>query len=67
MVNFQKEKKTKLTCDACENWKSLFGWECWWLTQIVYKFINEKKNFDMILGKQNEMPDKSCIGYNFLK
>ena len=65
LKDFSKEKKNKLTYDMCANLKVGKGGlykEIDDLLKIVYKFTNEKKNFDMMLGKQRGMFDKGGIG-----
>ena len=59
--DFLKEKKNKLTCDACVSLKiekPYLDDKVEDLVKIVHKFINKKKNFDMMLDKQRGMFDK---------
>ena len=64
LEDFSKEKKNKLTCYMCEGLKV----EKDGLSEKVddqlnffYKFINGKKDFDMMLDKQRGMFDKGVI------
>ena len=68
---FSKEKEVILPCDTCDSLKSenaSLNEKTLDLTNIVHKFTNGKKNFDLMLDGQKCIFDKGGIGYKpFLK
>ena len=66
-----KIKEVALSCNACESLKienASVKEKVLDLTNIVPNFIDGKKNFEMMLGQQKCIFDKSGIGYKtFIK
>ena len=61
-----KENK-KLTCETCCNLKIeniLLNEKANDLTKVVHNFTNGKKNFDLMLGKQNVFLTKEVLDTN---
>ena len=64
----KKEKETILPCSNCDfllNKNVSLNDKISDLTNIVHKFTNGKKNFDLMLSGQKCIFDKGGIGYKF--
>ena len=68
LEDFSKEKEVILTCDSLKKENASLNAKVFYLTKIIHKFINGKKNFDIMLGGQKYIFDKGGIWYKlFLK